>query len=171
MVSHNSYPFQTSSYFFRADYVNNLVEKAPDFMKSAKVGDVPLLLYFITKGDFIYLDCEMSCYRVMSVGSWSSCNDNIQNRIDQIKTGMATYILFDVFSNGKYTVQVNKLIELQQYHIFQIEKNYKRLCDRKYRWILNQENKKQHIFYLLCGYIPFFSELYNYLKNIDIKRM
>lgn len=64
------YLFQTSSYFIRMslfDYKNK-----PEFWANSYVGDVPMILYCVSKGDLYYIDEVMSCYRNDSIGSWTN---------------------------------------------------------------------------------------------------
>ena len=68
------YPFQTSGYFVRTEYLKDYIAEKPLFAQEAGVGDEPLLLYAITRGCIYYLDDEMSCYRQMSIGSFSARN-------------------------------------------------------------------------------------------------
>lgn len=64
------YLFQTSSYFIRMslfDYKNK-----PEFWANSDVGDVPMILYCVSKGNLYYIGEVMSCYRNDSIGSWTN---------------------------------------------------------------------------------------------------
>lgn len=65
------YPFQTSSYFFKKEilkeFLNNEI-KDLDLLN----GDMIFLRMAAIYGTIYYIDMPMSCYRVMSKGSWTS---------------------------------------------------------------------------------------------------
>lgn len=164
MVEHKSYPFQTSGYFIRRDVLIEMAKEPPKFVQAANVGDIPMMLYCITKGDFIYLNDTMSCYRRMSIGGWNERNNSTERRIIQKKIEIAMWIMFDVFSKGTYAPHVRKVIEYQEYCIYQFENDYKNICNRKYKWLLKQETFKQKAFYHLAAYVPGFSNFYKKLK-------
>lgn len=66
LFSYNSYPFQTSSYFYRnTDELFLLFDKLIPF-------DRYLLLSIASIYDFFYINQEMSMYRMLSKNSWSS---------------------------------------------------------------------------------------------------
>ena len=71
IISNHLYqPVQTSSYFIRMslfDYKNK-----PEFWANSDVGDVPMILYCVSKGNLYYIDEVMSCYRNDSIGSWTN---------------------------------------------------------------------------------------------------
>lgn len=67
----NVCPYQTSSFFARREYVTEEIEKIPEFISKCRVGDVPLIMLFSSKGSVYYIAEEMSCYRMFSMASWS----------------------------------------------------------------------------------------------------
>ncbi len=50
----------------------NQVQKFPNWVTSAPVGDLPLCLYLGILGSMAYIDEPMAVYRVNSIGSWSN---------------------------------------------------------------------------------------------------
>lgn len=149
------YPFQTSSYFMRKKFWDGItVENAPKYMLLG--GDLMILMYFISKGSFVYLDEVMSCYRMNSVGSWSERNyNNKEKQIALTKNTIAAYLLFDIYTEQKNSKIIREIIMQQLFYIFQVEKNYKMICKKEYRWILKQLPIKQQIYYVLCRFFPF----------------
>lgn len=166
MVENNSYPFHTSSFFYRKEIKMQMIKEKPKFALASNAGDVPLMLYMAMKGDIIYIDSILSHYRVNSIGSWNArTRSSLENQIMQCEVGIATYTLFNVYSKRRYKNEVRKLVELQEYHIYQFEKNYKKLCEKRYRWILNNESFKQRIFYLMSAHFPCFGKMYEKIKS------
>lgn len=60
-------PLNTCSIFTRTDFIKN----ARTIFKTTPVGDVPLLLYCVTKGYIHIISDIMSAYRVLSLNSWT----------------------------------------------------------------------------------------------------
>lgn len=59
--------FGTASIMFK----KKIVEKLPDYFFESSVGDLPLALLAISKGEIGFLKDNMSTYRLMSSNSWS----------------------------------------------------------------------------------------------------
>ena len=160
IVDHGLYPFQTSSFFCRRSYIHEITKnKLPEFMLVNPVGDVPLLLYLVTKGAIIYIPELMSCYRMGSIGSWNmNLQKSVEKRIAEYKREMASYILFDVYTEGKYSKYMEKIQDRFWFHIYQLQKNYKELLNKKYRFMLKKESPKQQLYYYLMGNFPWLSK-------------
>lgn len=165
MVEHNSYPFQTSSYFYKKDVRIQMLKEKPKFVTAANVGDVPLLLYMATKGEIVYIDSIMSCYRIGSVDSWNKKNNSKNKKILQAEIMIATYILFDVYTKRLYHSEIEKMIISEKYWINKVENNYKEMCKKEYKDKLNEERLKQKIFYKMNAFIPGFKQIYYILKQ------
>lgn len=102
-----NYPFQTSSYFRRKADVDEYINNTPEFVKVADVGDMPIMLYFGMLGDVYYIDEIMSCYRVNSVGSWTSrFNSDSKKRWDHCTSMLEMYDAFNEFTANKYEKQL-----------------------------------------------------------------
>lgn len=158
------YPFQTSSYFIRKKCVENLnIKNMPKYMLLG--GDLMMLLYFITQGNFFYLDEVMSCYRLNVAGSWSSRNCNKENQIALTKNTIAAYLLFDIDTQQRNSEAIKKIITQQIFYIFQVQDNYKMICDKKFKWVLEQYPLKQQIYYKLCAIVPQFEKIYRRVKS------
>lgn len=160
MAEQNSYPFQTSGYFIKKNVCLDMISDAPKFVQASNVGDVPLMLYSLTKGDFIYIDKIMSCYRTLSLGSWNSRNNDELSKIKQVKNSIASYILFDIYSNFEYTNQVEKMILCDEFYINQLNNNYKEICKKKYREFFAGLSLNQKLYYRLASIFPFFEKTY-----------
>lgn len=161
MVEHKTYPFQTSSYFIKSDYIKKIINNLPKFIYASNVGDVPIMFFLITKGKFYYIHKTMSYYRMGGPESWNSMNNSKEKRIIQTKNDMATYLLFDNYSNSKYTSYINRLLDLKLYYIYQLTNDYKMICSKQLRWVLKKEPFKQQVFYKLAAYVPGFIILYS----------
>ena len=150
--NYSSYPFQTTSYFMRMDETNELAFNPPPFFEKFGVGDVPTMLFALTKGDMYYLDEAMSCYRLMAVGSWTSIvSKNENRRIQHLKNLVEGYYLFDEYTNHEFHNQVERICEEKKFRITFLSKNYKGLLKKEYKKYLT---KKERIYFILKVYFP-----------------
>lgn len=156
IVEYEMYPFQTSSFFFRSSYIRRITESdLPDFMQVSPVGDVPLLLYLVSLGAIIYIPEVMSHYRIQSVGSWNmSLQKSVEKRIAVYKKGIASYILYDVYTGGKYAQYMENAVNRSWFLIYQIQRKYKDMLDKKYRFMLKKELPKQRLYYYIMATFP-----------------
>lgn len=77
--------FATASSMFK----QSIIEDLPNYFRESSVGDLPLALLAISKGDIGYLGDDMCDYRVMSEGSWSKetkIEGKIKNNLNCRKT-------------------------------------------------------------------------------------
>ena len=162
IMREHRYPFQTSSYFFRTESVNHLtLDTAPVFMLLG--GDLMLLMYMITEGDFYYIDNVFSYYRNDSIGSWSERN---KNRVASLcKNSIAAYYLFDLYTGEKYSKTIERIVKQLCFDMYEQYHDYKKMCKLENRWILNQLPFKQRLFYQISAVFPQFPKLYKKLKS------
>ena len=116
----------TASLFLRKE---DLFEELPDFHLNAPVGDIPLALYYLTKGKGYYFSDVMSCYRYMSTGSWSATEfKNLEKvRIHNEKMEKM-YTLYNEYTNGMYY----DLIEMERTkRVLKLAKNKSDIKDIK----------------------------------------
>lgn len=90
----------TNSMFYRQDLFPK--GNRPDFWKNSPIGDLPMMLYFATKGEVGYINELMSTYRVSSAGSWSSRQSTIRIRTAHHKRILKMFDEFDSYTNGTY---------------------------------------------------------------------
>lgn len=111
MVWCESYLFQTSCYFVRrevlAPFVNNEIENA-ELMN----GDLIYLRLAVIFGEIYYIDRKMSCYRLFSVGSWSSSHpiNNSKQVHDRFINCIKGEEGFDKFTNNNYNAYIKARI-------------------------------------------------------------
>lgn len=160
------YPFQTSSYFGRADVLTKYINQYPDFIKKAKVGDTPLMLLYATHGGCIYLKEEMSCYRRQSSGSWSQRKStNVDMWARTILARIEMYKEYDVFTGRKYTDLIMNICTEEEFKYLQVRNNYEEMMHRKYKVYFKKMPVKQRIYALISARIPFVMLLYVKFKR------
>lgn len=165
MQSVGDYPFQTSSYFMRSKYMIEIIKNRPKFFDIADVGDGPIMVFYATKGKYIYLNRTMSCYRVSSEGSWNSRLNSRDKRLNHYKIAVAWMSLFDVYSNGIYSEYIDKIICWYYYRRNLILGNYKQICNKHYKYLLKRERIKNRIYIYLSAFFPKVVNLYSNTKN------
>lgn len=122
----SKYCFQTSSYFVKAPIYKEYFSNRPQFSKKFGVGDVPMLLYFLTKGDAYFINENLSTYSMFNSGSWSDKYSTFSNDqvINNKKACYLGYKLFDKETNKKFhRILKNKLHDLKWSYLF-LEKKY-----------------------------------------------
>lgn len=162
-----SHPFQTTSYFIRSNVKKDYAFNPPEFVGKFCVGDVPTILFALTKGNMYYLNEAMSCYRLFSKGSWSSKNfANSKRQISHCKNIITGYNAFNEFSNYKYNTLINDIIGKDIFLLELLSKNYKTCLNKKYRKYFNKYlNKKEKISVIIFAIFPFAEKIYEKLKN------
>ena len=170
-LEHHMYPFHTSSYFVKSEYLIELKNQVPDFMKISPVGDTPLMLYLSSKGHIYYMNRECSYYRTGMEGSWSgSTRNDIGKLIVSLKKGIASYILYDIYSDNKYSDILFKIIERDIFLINQLERNYKNIVSKRFRTILKEMPFKERMYYYIAAYMPFLERIYRRVKTGERKQ-
>lgn len=166
LLGDSKYPFQTSSYFGRADVLTQYINKYPDFMMKAKVGDTPLMLLYAACGGCIYLKEEMSCYRRQSIGSWSQrMRTSVDKEAKFFLANIEMYKEYDVFTEKKYTDLIKKVCLREEFVYLQVKKEYRKLLNKEYREIFRTLSIKERI-YIICGAkLPILMQVYTNLKS------
>ncbi len=154
MICTASMYFQTSSYFFKRSLVSKHINNLPDFLVVSAVGDIPLMLLAISEGGLCYIDKEMSCRRLMSIGSWTMrAGKNIEIAIDSNQRSIKSFLLFDEFTNHQYSDDIHFAVLKYETQILEYKENYLPLLSYRYRPIWRQysvKNKLYRIMWILC---------------------
>ena len=119
----------TSSLFFAKKDILNL----PQYFKDSLVGDLPLKLDLLSKGNCYHINEVYSCYRFYVPNSWNTKqqkNNSIksQNFISEINT----YKKFNKETNYKYDQEVNDRIKLIEFNYYKDMNNLQKIKNIKY---------------------------------------
>lgn len=132
----------TSSMFFAKKDVLNL----PKFFKESVVGDLPLKLYFLSRGNCYHINKECSFYRENTKNSWSFKQKNSRNiKYKNFQSEINTYLEFNKFTNYKYNKEINDRIIKIEFNYFKDENNLKKIKEKKYRNLYIKLNMKEKI--------------------------
>lgn len=141
------YPFQTSSYFFRSEYLKEIVEDTPQFMKMSKVLDMPLLLFYISKGDLYYINKKMSCYRVQSKGSWNEkIESSISKKVENVNSDILWLNLYDEYCGFKFENYINEVILRKKFYLLLMQRKYKDIVKKPYSKLFRRLTMKEKIY-------------------------
>ncbi len=153
--------FQLSGIMVRADLIKEICDNTPQFYEIAKVGDRPLLLYSLICGNLFHLNTIVSCYRWLSIGSWTSRNLNNKTRIlNNIENTIDYYNSFNLFTKNKYEKHITNYVVYNRFMYFLNNFEYRKLLRKKYRKFLKSLNKKQKILFCIGCISPSLVKFY-----------
>ena len=145
-----AYPFQTSSYFYRKTDAPYNLEEYPQFMQDLSFGDIPLMLYLITKGNLYYIDEEMSHYRVASKGSWNSRQDKSSKK--NLNENRLLFRRYDEYTKFQYSEEIEKAIRKKEFWYYTVNHQYKEMLQRRYREFFLKMTFKEKVYVLIHSF-------------------
>lgn len=168
LLNYVGYLFQTSCYLFKAKYVVEILENMPEFMKVARVGDVPLLMFLATKGGAYYISETMSIYRRFSDGSWTKQMKNNQLKaLTDIESNILMLEKYDDYTGGRYTTSIDKYLENLKFNRLICIKRYARLEKKSFTTFLKKNRFKKEMKYgILFIKILYLYPIYNKIKKL-----
>ncbi|MHA6280385.1 glycosyltransferase family 2 protein [Salinimicrobium sp. CAU 1759] len=98
--------YSTSSAIFRRDI---LLDGMPDYVLHSKVGDFPLALLAISKGEIGYLEDEMSVYRNFTEFSWSLNVNNFRAKKINLLNKKEVLEMFNISTQNEFAEEVKLL--------------------------------------------------------------
>ena len=138
-------------------------------MNVSKVCDTPLVLFYISKGDFFYINEEMSCYRFQSNGSWNlRMARAIDKQIENHKLNIQSMEHYNNYTNYKYCKYIKRIIMHKEFQVFLLTKQYNRILDKKYRDFFNKLGRKEKFYIRICGLFPGINVCYMHVKQFVV---
>lgn len=162
------YMFQTSSYFFRSEYIPEITEQTPEFFEYSSSMDVLFMLYFSSKGCVYFADEEMSCYRLQSSSSIMSAlnaKDKAKNQkmIDHYTNHLKSLRAYDEYTGKLYQESIGFAVRRAEYHLMLQKGDYKHLFSKKYKDVaplfLSKSSKKELLQLRLFSVCPWLVKL------------
>ena len=162
----NRHLFHLSGLVFRTCEVIPVFGAQPEFMLQSEAGDRALFLYLATRGDIVFLNECLSCYRVMSEGSWSqkvasSPEKAYLNNLSLI----AMAEKFDQYTKGRYTEEIEEYKTFYRFYIAMYELDGREMKKDCYRRFYETLSVKQKIYFTLGSYFPWGGRLYRKIKK------
>ena len=118
----------TASMFYRKDQ-----SKMPDFFRNCPVGDRPLRLWLLSKGDIYYFANPMIMYREQSNGSFGQRVCSSFKYAKDIYDGMiAFYNNYNEFTKYKYNKEIQYLKSQDEYSFYVRTKQIKESMNTTY---------------------------------------
>lgn len=142
--------FQTSSYFIRTDVIKRYIV---EYNNTYPVGDLPLVLFSLQKGDCYYIHRSMSCYRTNSGGVMTNLKD-VTKKINHLEKMIAGHEDFDKFTNYIYHTDFQYAIQNYSFEILYLQGKYKELIKSEYRQILKRQSNKRKIVVFIGALSP-----------------
>ncbi|MBC5710570.1 glycosyltransferase [Hungatella sp. L12] len=131
--------FQTSSYFIRTEVIKKYVQ---EYNNVYPVGDLPLVLFSLHKGNCYYIPKSMSCYRTNSGGVMTNLQD-VTRKISHLKKMIAGHENFDKFTDYQYHADFQYAIQNYTFEILYLQGEYKRLLKFEHRQFFKQQSNKR----------------------------
>lgn len=165
VIQGGSSAYHTSSVVYRKDYAFN----RPDFFKAAKgFGDYPLAIYLALSGRIWFINRVMSAYRLGTESSFT-----MSNKLD-LKKNALVYKSFadlqkevDVYTHGKYSNVLQKLILKNNYLYYYYLEEYTILRKEPYREIYRTFGKK---YYFITYVKQYFKRPYHLYRKIKYSK-
>lgn len=159
--------FQTSSYFYRTSNIIELLNEKPDFIEVSMIGDLPLFLFMLTRGDIYYIDRDMSNYRVNSCSSVMA--EYTKNKRKQFfKAQLLSFEKYNKYTNEKYSKYIEHQLLFFKASLMVVDEKYTDVIkNAKYRKALPI---KTQIKCILLSFMPhignFLIKTYNWINQV-----
>lgn len=163
------YMFQTTSYFFRSEYLKEMTEQTPEFFEYSSSMDVLFMLYFASKGSVYFIDEEMSCYRLQSSSSiMSTLQSNAdKKKLQKMTTHYENHIKslnsFNDYTRKEFQNDIGFCIRKCEYHLMLLKGEHRHLFSKKYKDVaplfLSKSSKKEILRLRILSVFPFLYKL------------
>ena len=154
LVLCENYAFQTSSYMYPISYYRQL-KTIPTFVMVCKIFDQVMQLFYGDKTDVYYIDEAMSCYRVLSEGSWTQKNlSDKELYLNHQKNMIDTITEYNKYTNGKYKEYCDYFILKREWKIVFTNEDYKGMLKREYRLFFKKLDFRSKTYAVLNAYFP-----------------
>lgn len=164
------YMFQTSGYFFRGEYLKEMIENTPEFFEYSSSMDILFMLYFSSKGAVRFIDEEMSCYRLQSSSSIMSAlntsttkSKKSEKLINHYTEHLKSLRAYDEYTAHRFAESVSFSIRKTEYHLMLLKGDYKHLFSKKYKDVaplfLSRSGKKERLYLRMLSICPWLTKI------------
>lgn len=167
LFTKDEYPFQTSSYFARSEYIKECIDNRPDFISKVRYGDFTLMLLLASKGNVYYINEIMSNYTVNRPGSWSEQYADIAVRIKNLRMDADGVLYYNEFTDSKYKDFVKCFVDEHEFTIKRFEKDYKALISPRFKTVFSKLPLKTKLHIKAFAYFPFLIPIINKFQKKD----
>ena len=150
----------TSSLFFRKKDVQQL----PIFFKESLLGDLPLKLFLLNKGNCYMLNDYCFFYRKNAENSWSvKQKQDPEKKRKNVQSIIETYISFDKYSKHKYKELIDSLVIRIEFNYYTSIADLKKIKLPKYKKLYKKLNFVQKVKLRLKN-VSWFYKLYTKIR-------
>ncbi len=139
-------------------YRKEAKENFPNWYMNAIVGDLPSHLILIDRGYAYYIDEIMSAYRVNNINSvmnqWKLKHNSIEKKVEHFKKYIYIFDEFNKYTNYKYDELMKREIFRQEFLMYSIQGNYKKVKEPKYKEFWNELSNKSKLKVILTCISP-----------------
>lgn len=159
--------FQTTSYFVKSDIMKELCTSKPSFIDKYPVGDLPIILISLQKGDCFYIKKTMSAYRKNSGGVLTKNKNNLDREIIYYERMLDGHQAYKNYTKDNCKRYVDFTINLTEIKLFILNGEYKCIEKTKYCMVRNILSKKIRILICVGKIFPKLTYcFYKFLRNI-----
>ncbi|MBE6857481.1 MAG: glycosyltransferase family 2 protein [Ruminococcus sp.] len=157
------YPFQTTSFFMRADIWIEYINNPPQFRLVADVGDEPMLLNMVAKGNIYYLPECMSAYRKFSIGSWSAkTKKNSEKHLIHTRKMYEMMSAYNEYTGNKYDCN----LAIYRCRVLWLEKDFKQLVKKENAEGMKEFSKGKRMYIRICAVLPFVHKIRTKIRTL-----
>lgn len=133
-----NWTFHLSSFMVRKEIIDYMCNNQIEFFNAFKrVGDFPLIVFSLTKGNLIYINKEMSHYRCFSGGFMTNWQQDKNSKINIAENFINGYLELDKYTNYKYHEIFEYGIRYCEFSKLIAQENFKELTNLRYNNIYN----------------------------------
>lgn len=166
----NYYPkwlFHLTSFFIKKDLLLDLYENNSNLSAKSPVGDTLIQYFSAANKDFYYINENMSTYRLLAIGSWTTrlmnSKDNYIstcNRFIEFTKEFSDYCYNNDYSNYEIKKTFSDAIDLYEVEKLLHNREYKKIYKFRKCNYFKERNKKLKLVVYLSYFIPGFEFLY-----------
>ena len=154
--------FHTSSVLWRAD-----VKITEEMKEIRSFGDYSLALCLGLQGKIRYFDRVMSVYRYFTSGSWSMRqSESSEARIQRHRDNLKLMRIIDDLTEGRYTEITKKIIQRQQFCIYEESGRYQELKKGELKLLYQKLPLWRRLDIAVKQYMPRTFRIYKKLRNL-----
>ena len=170
-LGNSNWMFQISSLMIRSEIIKEYDSEADNgFMTKFMVGDFPLFMYALSKGDAYYINRDMSVYSVNSGGFMSLINRNRKIAIRVNQSYIDGIEAYDQFTHNRFHEYTEKAIRYRRFADLTMKRDFKTLLsDPDYADLLKEKSIIKRGMYRLFAAVPVIPAIIDGIRERNLK--
>ena len=155
-LGNGNWMFQTSSYMVRSKIIKEYYNEFDHgFMRKFMVGDLPLIIYALSKGDAYYINRDMSVYSVDSGGFTSSVSKDRKLAMRVLQSYINGIEEYDRFTGNRFHGDIEKAVLRSRFELLILKRDFKTiLSEPAYSDLLKERSRIERGMYRLYAAVP-----------------